>query len=449
MSPILSIIPAIVCVVIAMKTRRPFEPVIAGTIVAFILAYGLDFLPAFSDVLIMKLTDVSLLWVIIFSCVLCGLMEVISAVRASESFTKLALKYAKSEKKTFWMLFVMAFVIFPDEYLRVLTLNTALAPVSDKFKIPREMFGYSLSALGVPVVLLLPMTTWSIFFGGLLEMNGLAEVGEGMSMYMQLIPYSFFPILVLVIFVLVFLGVIPKLGMIKKQYQMVKDGTYDFSRFEEVEEGPDAGKPASTHECQLIDFILPLVVLFAFGLTMDMLIGTFAALIFCAIYYVARKYIDVAGIVDSFWDGFKIMVMPMGIMAVANCMSFAMEEMGFPELVAMSEAFLNISFLPVIGFIICGVLCYITGNLWGVPVFLLPAFIPLAQQADVNVLLTVAAIYSGACIGSITCVFSDLNNLIGAVIKVKPADIAISATPYALIAGVLSIIAYTVGGFIL
>ena len=61
----------------------------------------------------------------------------------------------------------MGILIFVDDYLNVLSIGVCMKGVCDKRKIPREALAYMLDATGAPVCVLLPFSTWAVFYASL------------------------------------------------------------------------------------------------------------------------------------------------------------------------------------------------------------------------------------------------------------------------------------------
>ncbi len=108
------------------------------------------------------------------------------------AFGRKALKLAKGPRSSLLMTFVLGLVIFIDDYLNALTVGETMKRVTDRFKISREMLAYVVDSTAAPVCVLVPLSTWAVFFGGLLVNNGVAAEGEGIQIYMQAIPYMFY-----------------------------------------------------------------------------------------------------------------------------------------------------------------------------------------------------------------------------------------------------------------
>ena len=443
MSVFLSLLPPAIVIFLAIKTKKAFESMIIGTLFGFILLYGLHAIPEFSYSILSQMVDPGLSWVILFSMLIGGLMGLIDAVRASSAFTRFALKFAKNEKKTFLTTLLLAIVVYPDEYLRGMTLNTAMTGIYKNNRIPKEMLTFSMSALGVPLVTIIPATTWAVYFSGLLEGAGMAETGEGFASYLHVIPFSFYPIVMVLIYLLAVVGVFPKLGNIRKAYLAIKEGTYDFDSYVVPE---DDGSVAN-----LWDFLIPLAVVIVTSILFgnDMLAGITCGLLVAYILYTVKKYITVEEATRSFWQGAKDMVVPMAIIVVSYALAEVMDLLGFGEVVYMLKPYIIPQILPALAFIISCLLSYYTSEFWGMAAILLPAMLPLAMEFDVNLWLYAAAVFGGSVFGSHTCVYGDYNALLAECTDSSQVDVAMTNTPYALIAAGISLVGYIVFGFIL
>src|SRR3990167_8981348 len=94
----------------------------------------------------------------------------------------------------------------------ILTLGETMKRVTDRFRISREMLAYVVDSTAAPICVLVPLSTWAVFFGGLLENNDIAATGEGISVYIQAIPYMLYAWFAVILVLLVAAGVVPAIG---------------------------------------------------------------------------------------------------------------------------------------------------------------------------------------------------------------------------------------------
>ena len=74
---------------------------------------------------------------------------------------------------------ILGIVIFIDDYLNVLSIGTAMKGVYDKRKIPRETLAYLIDSTGSPVCVLIPFSSWAVYFGSIFFFSG-QRTGSGL-----------------------------------------------------------------------------------------------------------------------------------------------------------------------------------------------------------------------------------------------------------------------------
>jgi len=104
--------------------------------------------------------------------------------------------------------------------------------------------------------------------------------------------------------------------------------------------------------------------------------------------------------------------------------------------------------LPVLTFIVVGLLGFCTGCFWGAAAIVFPIIVPLAQAVGVDMILVCGAIMSGSAFGSTSCFFSDAPTLTCTSCQISNADYAKNILPLLIIPTALAIIGYVIAGFI-
>ncbi len=61
--------------------------------------------------------------------------------------------------------------------------------VTDSYKVSREKLAYLVDSTAAPICIIVPISTWAVFFSSLLEANGVATTGQGINEYISSIPY--------------------------------------------------------------------------------------------------------------------------------------------------------------------------------------------------------------------------------------------------------------------
>lgn len=164
---LISVVPAVILILFALKTRRTFEALIIGTFVTYIIIKGPGFLTAWIDSLFEVLTDQDVQWVIIVCGLFGSLIALLEASNGTISFTEKMASICKSAKSSLVVTWIMGMLIFIDDYLNIITMGTCMCPLTDRYKEPREATSYIIDSTAAPVCVLLPISTWSIFYASM------------------------------------------------------------------------------------------------------------------------------------------------------------------------------------------------------------------------------------------------------------------------------------------
>jgi Na+/H+ antiporter NhaC len=317
------------------------------------------------------------------------------------------------------------------------------------------MLAYSVGSTAAPIVILVPISTWAIFFTGLMEGEGVVGPdGTVFSAYVQCIPYLFYGIIcAFVVLPLVFLGVVPLMGQLKKQERTAIDTGNLFPPGVEppAPETEDVEPEKGLKKGGVLDFLLPIIILIAATIFFDkdLLTGVIVTLFCTAILYFFRKLVKWNSFIDHFWGGLGTMIQIFGLLVLAFAFKDACANLGFIEyIIGAVEPVMSGALLPAVVFVATALMAFAMANFWGLAAVVIPIVVPLSLAMDVNVYLSCAAVFSGAAFGSHACFYGDAAILIGKATDIRPYDHAITQFPYAIIAAVLSTILYLVFGFV-
>lgn len=90
--------------------------------------------------------------------------------------------------------------------------------ITDRLGVPRTQLAYVVNTMAAPVCLLIPLSSWAAYFAMLMENEGITVNGSGMGAYLKALPFTFYAYLAVIVCVLQIIGIIPKMGQIKKDY---------------------------------------------------------------------------------------------------------------------------------------------------------------------------------------------------------------------------------------
>ena len=448
---IISIIPVIVLIVAAFITKRTFESLFLATLLALIIGFKGDWFTA----LIEQLQEVAAndIWVLLVVALLGGMVGVLEKSKAAMGFSGLLAKFATTRKRSLLAEWALSVLLFVDDYLNILTTGSIAKRLNDPHRVHRSMTAYIIGSTSAPMVVLVPLSSWSIYYASLLDSTGIVPEGSSaVGVYMQSIPFMFYPMFCLLVLLLVLAGVIPLFGPIKKyQRQAEETGNLfmDVRPNEESEDQEDSGD-AKGKSGGVIDFLLPLIVLLAATIVfdVDVLSGLIVALVFTGVMYMARKLMSLSEYVDSVWEGCSTMVSILALLLIAFLFKASCENLGMSDYIIGKVAPLMAGqLLPFVVFLVATLMTFALANAWGVSAIMVPLIVSLAQTMDANIAVAVSAIFSGSVCGTQLCFYSDNAILISQATNILPMDHVKTQMPFALVAGVLTCIAYLIYGF--
>ncbi len=372
----------------AVITKRCLEFMVAGSLAAAVFLYGTGFLTGWGQSLQDMLSEN--VWVMLVCLLFGGLIGLLTDSKGSFGFSRYISKFCNTQKKTLLTTFVMGILIFVDDYLNVLSIGACMKKISDKQKLPRETLAYLLDSTGAPVCVLLPFSTWAVFYASLFyQQDSVRALGAGSAIasYTMAIPFLFYPIITLIIVFLFCIGVMPKLGLMKKAYERVeKTGMVYSERSRKY-----------NHEAMEEDEV-----------TSDILSAVILALIVCFVLYVPRKILTLDQFLSSMIRGFADMLPTLTLLLVTFVLKDLSGKMGMTEyIIEKAEPYLFAEVFPAAVFILGALLAFTTGSDWGMSSIITPIVFPLGAVLGANPVLIMAAVISGGTFGSHACFYAD------------------------------------------
>jgi len=452
----LSLIPPLVVLVLAIWLRRPILSLIIGAVTGFLLLDPSQVLNNFASVSLKVMADETIGWLILVCGGFGALIALLVRTGGALAFGRNALRFAKGPKSSLLMTFILGIVIFIDDYLNALTVGETMKRVTDKFKVSREMLAYVVDSTAAPVCVLVPLSTWAVFFGGLLVDNGVAAEGQGIAVYMQAIPYMLYAWLAVAMVLLVVLGIVPAIGPMKTAQLRAAQGEpaeaqVDFDQVQTSDEYAvkaieEEFKHADNHG-KLHNFLVPIGLLVAFTVYFDIDVwkGLLATLVITTPYYAVQRLMPLSEMMDQMIDGFKSMLPAISTVIAAFVFKDVCDQLLLPQYVIESlSPFMTPKLLPAVVFLSMAILAFATGSSWGIFAVTIPIVMPLAQSVGADIPLVIGALLSASSFGSQACFYSDSTVLAAQGSGCNLVSHAVTQLPYALIAAVLAFIGFIV-----
>lgn len=463
----ISMIPALSVLIFALITRRTIESLIFGSVIGFIMIEKQHFFGAFVDSALSVMGDPTIGWIILVILLFGGLIALLVKSGGAIAFGDFVSKRVKSKTGTLIVTWLMGIIIFLDDYLNALTVSTSMQKLTDKHRTSREFLAYIVDSTAAPICVLIPLSTWAVYVSGLFEDLGFAASGQGLSAYLQIIPFIFYGWVAIIIVLLAILGIVPKLGPMKKAEERAQktglvapEGSESISLVnDEVAATIDTGAEGSTTadgrkkvKPKLMNFLIPIIVLIGYTwyAEIDVLQGVIVALVVLIVMLAVQRIMTFGEIFDTFFDGFKPMIYPLGIVVSSFILVEVNDSLGLTEFVIETvQPLMSPALLPVVAFITMALVAFATGSFWGVYAITLPIIIPLAEALGTNTFLAVGAVLSAGAFGSHACPYGDATVLSAAGSGIDTIQHVITQFPYILLSGGISALFYLVLGFII
>ena len=395
--------------------------------------------------------DPTIGWIILVCGLFGSLIELLIRAGGAVAFGQFLARFVNSKRSSLFVTWILGLIIFIDDYLNALTVSSAMKKVTDKFKVSRELLAYVVDSTAAPVCVLIPFSTWAIFVSGLLEESGAAEAGKGLTVYISSIPFMLYPWVAILVVPLVALGFIPNLGLMKKAEKRAQETGETIP--------PDMGKqdlldtevaPEAKKNPRLYNFLTPIVVLiFAtwyFGV--DAFKGVLVATALAMLMFWVQRIMSMNDIFDTFIQGFKTMIFPLGIVMVSFMLKDVNDQLGLTTYVIETvKPMMSSNLLPVVAFLSLSVVTFATGSFWGVYAVALPIVIPLAQAMDASLPLSIGAVISSGAFGSHSCFYGDSTVLSATGSGCGNMDHALTQIPYAMLSAAIAALLYVLVGY--
>lgn len=445
----LSLVPTLVVLGLALLTRKTFEALLGGALVGFVILQQADFFTGFTDSLLAVMADPTIGWVILVCLLFGALIHLLVRSGGAGAFADYLLRFVKSRRSALLITWLMGIAIFIDDYLNALTIGSSMKKVTDKFQVPREMLAYVVDSTAAPICVLIPLSTWAIYVGGLLEETEVVAQGQGLQGYISVIPFIVYGWVAALIVPLVAMGLIPAIGPMKKAEQRAKMGQLIPPNSDtialEVEVASAGNRPP-----KIIHFIVPILVLIiatiAFGI--DALKGVMTAVAFTILLFLFDKVMSFETAMKSVFEGMKLMLYALAIVVMSFVLKNVNDQLGLTDyIIEQVSPWMSRALLPAIAFLSLSLVTFATGSFWGVYAISLPIIVSLAQSLEVNIWLAIGSVVSAGAFGSHACFYGDATILSASATGCNNMAHVLTQLPYALIAGIISTLLYLVLGF--
>jgi Na+/H+ antiporter NhaC len=208
----LSLAPMFAALVIAFRTKSAAFALLAGCIIGVILL-GLNPTSGLRELFQRALGNGAFIQVNLIVCLLGILFALLKETGAIGSFAMQFSRTQQSPRRVAVTTWAMGFFIV-DDYFSPLMTGAIMRPLTDSIRMSREKLAFILDSTTASVCILVPFAAWGAYFAGLiLAQGGPVETPlQAMEIFIQAIPYNFYPILLIIFTLGICLRLIPDYG---------------------------------------------------------------------------------------------------------------------------------------------------------------------------------------------------------------------------------------------
>lgn len=463
-----ALLPPLLAIVLALVTKEVYSSLFLGVALGALLCTGFHPWNAFVTLFDIMKSSMNLN-ILIFDVLLGMIIVLMSKSGGSAAYGNWAGKHIKSRKTAMLATTGLGVLIFVDDYFNCLTVGSVMRPVTDRFKISRAKLAYIIDATAAPICIIAPVSSWAAAVNSYVP----ADAGiTGFQLFLRTIPYNLYAILTIIMVVYICVTGFD-FGLMKKHEENAQKGDLFTSGAEEFE---NVKTEDVCPNGKVYDLILPVLVLigsaigamvytgFLGGATdvvsafagcdaeTSLIFATMVTIFFMLILYLPRKVVTFKGFMDSFVEGFRLMIPAVAILIFAWTLKGVSDTLGLAEFVggvvgAHTSAGVII---PAVMFMVGVFLAFSTGTSWGTFAILVPivvAMFPDAKQLEMMI-ISVSAVLAGAVCGDHVSPISDTTVMSSAGAQSNHINHVSTQMQYAAVVAVVCVIGYVIAGFV-
>jgi len=484
----LSVIPPIIAIILALRTKQVYIALLFGIWFSWLIIKGwnpLEGTLAMIEGMVDVFQDKGSTRTIMFSALVGALLIFIQFSRGIEGFINIINKrLVKLESKKSGYSRVMVqilatltgLLLFVETSISSLTVGTLYRPIFDKLGIPREKLAYIADSSSAPSSILIPFNAWGAFIMGLLLTQG---IEKPFSLMMSSIWYNFYPWLaIIILFIVIFTK--KDFGPMKKAEKRTKETGLLMNEGSKpmVSDEITSYPPKEGIQAKAYNMIVPLLVMVcmmpinlaytgwsavkestsfldhlqqAMGEgsgSSSVLYAVITSLLVAMVMYFIQGIMKPKEAVNLTLKGISELMPLALLMLLAFAIGNACKELETGIYVAnATKDWLSPELLPAVVFIISSFIAFSTGTSWGTFAIMLAISVPMSNIHGADITIVVAATLGGGIFGDHCSPISDTSIISSMASASDHIDHVKTQLPYALVGGAITVLMYLIIGF--
>ena len=469
----ISLLPPLLAIALALLTKEVYSSLFIGILAGGLLYSGFQLEGTVQHVLqdgiVSVLSDPYNVGILIFLVILGVMVSLINKSGGSAAFGRWAETHIRTRVGAQLATIALGCLIFIDDYFNCLTVGSVMRPITDKHQVSRAKLAYLIDSTAAPICIIAPVSSWAA------AVAAFAEDGEGINLFIRAIPYNFYALLTIVMLI----------GLVVLKIDYGEMATFEKHAaqgdlFSGKNPYADLDQDSVNANGRVLDLVLPILLLVsscivgmlysggffhaeaggyhdfilalsASDASVGLVLGSGFALFFTVIYFVCRRTISFARIMDSVPEGFKAMVPAILILTFAWSLKAMTDSLGaryfVRDLVQSSAAGMQF-LLPALVFTVGCLLAFATGTSWGTFGMLIPIVQSVFSMDNPLAIVCIAACMSGAVCGDHCSPISDTTIMASAGAECDHVNHVDTQLPYAITAAVVSMVGYVMAGIL-
>ncbi|MDV7103905.1 Na+/H+ antiporter NhaC family protein [Vibrio sp. TH_r3] len=485
----LSLLPPLLALGLAILTRRVLISLGVGIIVGAVLLAGYS-LPNSLHYIATTVKGVAIddgelnTWnmsIVAFLLLLGMMTAILTLSGGTRAFALWAQTKIKSKRGAKLLAAFLGVFIFVDDYFNSLAVGAISRPVTDRYNISRAKLAYILDSTAAPMCVLMPASSWGAYImtiiSGILVTHGLTEY-SALGAYLRLVPMNFYAVFALLMVFAVAWFQLDIGSMKQHELNSSKNSSAPEGQENNAEyEASDDLNIAESEYGKVSDLVLPIVFLILATIGSMLLTGGQALAIvgekftvlgafentdvgtslvyggltglIVALITVIKQKLSILDIGKTVWIGAKSMFSAILILVFAWSIGSVIGDLKTGVyLSSLIQGNISAHWLPVILFLLSGVMAFSTGTSWGTFGIMLPIAGDMAAVTDLTLMLPMlSAVLAGSVFGDHCSPISDTTILSSTGARCNHIDHVATQLPYAISVALVSCIGFIMLGF--
>ncbi|MDW0117579.1 Na+/H+ antiporter NhaC family protein [Sporosarcina thermotolerans] len=482
-----SILPPLVAIIMVLVTKRVLISLGSGILTAALLVASFTPIETLKNLwtamIVSFWADGELntynIYIMVFILLLGIITALVSLSGGSRAFAEWATRRIKTRRGAKLLTVFLGILIFVDDYFNALAVGQIARPITDQHRISRAKLAYFIDSTSAPICVISPISSWGAFLIGQLALifSTTAAVSYSpLSAFLMMAPMNFYVVATLAMVFFFAWSNIDFFEM-KKHETIAQESGQLFDPKKEIPGQLKEDFPVHSYG-SVVDLIAPIITLVVVTLGMmiwtgfriggsmsvwtifentdvplSLMTGGITASVLAAILYLSQmgknETASYGLLGKAFVSGMKAMMPAILILIFAWALThlIGILETGLFLSNAVEQSNVPVHFLPVIMFVLAGLMAFSTGTSWGSFGILLPIAGTIMINAEPELLLpALSAVLAGSVFGDHCSPISDTTILSSTGAGSNHIDHVSTQLPYALIAAGISIIGYFILG---